>query len=581
MNNEYIDDTLRYATGQYYTVEKNKQILLYLLKQWGIKKVVVSPGATNYALVGSMQHDAFFEMYSCVDERGASYMALGMAKKAKEPVIISCTGATSSRNYMAALTEAYYSKIPILVVTSSLSQACIGHLRAQVTDRSHAPIDTCVKSITIDNIKDEEDVWSATVKINEALSLLKNGPVHINICTTYTNDFSCKELPVAKYIPLYESAKELPSLPNGRIAIFIGSHKKFTERQTQSIERFCKNHNAVVLADHTSGYYGKFRLNMALPFFQGKTVFKENQVNLLIHLGEISGDYYTFGRLRPAEVWRVSDDGAYRDFFKSLTKVFAMSEECFFDAYCDRNVTTNDYYNDCQELLSKCRENLPEVGFSNIWMASQLSQKLPADSVIHFGILNSLRSCDFFDLPVGVESASNVGGFGIDGCVSSVIGAAMVNPDKLYFCVVGDLTMFYDINSLLTKDLPKNLRILVINNGRGTEFRNYNHLAKIAFGNSVDAYIAACAHNGAQSHTLLKGICENCGIDYVACETKPEFEAVIDKFTTRDIDRSIVIEAFTDSDVESDALKAFSAIIVDPLPKRGIRKIKRIMKIKS
>lgn len=580
MNTEYIDDTLRYATGQYYTVEKNKQILLSLLKQWGIKKIVVSPGATNYALVGSMQHDAFFEMYSCVDERGASYMALGMARKAKEPIMLSCTGATSSRNYMAAMTEAYYSKVPILVITSSLSQASIGHLRAQVTDRSHAPIDTVVKSITIDNIKDEEDIWSAIVRINEALSLLKNGPVHINICTTYTNDFSCKELPVARYIPLYESESTLPLLPNGNIAIFIGSHQKFTEQQTQSIEKFCKKHSAVVFTDHTSGYYGKYRLNMALPFFQGKMLFKENRISLLIHLGEISGDYYTFARLQPKEVWRVSEDGAYRDFFKSLKNVFKMSEEQFFDKYCNQGIVTNEYFNECQLLLSKCRKNIPNLGFSNIWIASQLSQKLPTNSVIHLGILNSLRSWDFFDLPVGVESASNVGGFGIDGCVSSIIGAAMVKPDKLYFCVVGDLTMFYDINSLLSKYLPKNLRILVVNNGRGTEFRNYNHLATIAFGKSVDAYIAAYGHNGVQSRSLFKGVCECSGIDYYVCESKSDFETVRDLFVSDKVNKAMVIEAFTDTEVESEALRVMSSIVVSPLPQRAIRKLKKILKLK-
>ena len=107
---------LRYQTGCYYTVERNKQIILYLLKKYGINQVVVSPGATNFALVGSMQHDSFFQMFSCVDERAAAYMAIGIAEKSGNPVVLSCTGATASRNYMAALTYAYKRNLPILVI---------------------------------------------------------------------------------------------------------------------------------------------------------------------------------------------------------------------------------------------------------------------------------------------------------------------------------------------------------------------------------------------------------------------------------------------------------------------------------
>ena len=92
---------------QYYSSERNVQILISLMKQHGIKKVVASPGSTNVCFVGSIQQDPYFEIYSCVDERSAAYMAVGLAAECKEPVALSCTGATASRNYFSALTEAY------------------------------------------------------------------------------------------------------------------------------------------------------------------------------------------------------------------------------------------------------------------------------------------------------------------------------------------------------------------------------------------------------------------------------------------------------------------------------------------
>ena len=124
---------------QYYTNERNVQILISLLKEHGIKRVIASPGSTNVTFVASLQQDPFFKIYSCVDERSAAYMACGMAAESNEPVVLSCTGATASRNYFPALTEAFYRKLPILAVTSTQDESKIGHNIAQVIDRRQQP----------------------------------------------------------------------------------------------------------------------------------------------------------------------------------------------------------------------------------------------------------------------------------------------------------------------------------------------------------------------------------------------------------------------------------------------------------
>ena len=553
-------EELRYKTGCYYTIERNKQIIIYLLKKYNINKVVVSPGATNFALVGSMQHDSFFEMYSCVDERSAAYMAIGISEKCNEPVILSCTGATASRNYMAALTYAYARNIPILVITSSVSLASVGHLRAQVTDRAHSPIDMVYKSYQFDNIKDREDEWGQTVLCNEAISILLDvrKPILINVCTTYSTDFSVRELPSARYIPTITSADERPTLPQGNIFIFIGSHPKFTELQTKAIDDFCLNHNAVVLGDHTSGYSGKYKVNMSLVLSQESYVSKNRKANLLIHLGEISGDYYTFLGICANEVWRVNPDGAYVDFFKKLTNVFKMQEFDFFSMYLNDNViTSQSFFKKCKKESCYFYDRLPEIPFSNIWIAKELSPKLPLNAQIHFGILNSLRSWDFFNLPDGVESVCNVGGFGIDGCVSSLIGAAIANPEKLFFGVVGDLAFYYDFNVFLNKKIPKNIRLIVVNNGRGVEFRNYCHPASCALGVGVDAYVAAAGHFGHQINSSILSLCESANIDYYRAEDKDSFIKIETKLLGDVIDKPIIIEVMTTPEYENLALRTY------------------------
>ena len=125
-----------------YTNEKNIQMLLYLLKENGIKKVIVNPGTMNMSFVTSIQQDDFFELYSCVDERSACYMACGMAAESNEPVVLTCTGATASRNYMPGLTEAFYKKLPIITITCTPHLGNIGNNIPQMIDRRNELNDT-------------------------------------------------------------------------------------------------------------------------------------------------------------------------------------------------------------------------------------------------------------------------------------------------------------------------------------------------------------------------------------------------------------------------------------------------------
>ena len=137
----------------HYSSEKGIQILVKLLKEHHIKRVITSPGGTNMMLNASLMYDGSFEMYSSVDERSAAYMACGMAEESGEPVMITCTGATAARNYMPGLTEAYYRKLPILVVTGTQDLRRLGNLYDQVTDRSMHPNDILTFSTYIPTVQ--------------------------------------------------------------------------------------------------------------------------------------------------------------------------------------------------------------------------------------------------------------------------------------------------------------------------------------------------------------------------------------------------------------------------------------------
>ena len=217
---------------KYYTIERNTQIILSVLKAYNIKRIIVSPGTTNICFVGSIQNDDFFEVYSCVDERSAAYMACGMAAETGEPVVLSCTGATASRNYYPALTEAFYRKLPVLAITSHQGTDRIGHLIPQNIDRRIKPSDIVKLSVDIPMINNFRDEHYATIEINKAVIELfrrGGGPVHINLQTYYSDDFSIKEIPPCRIIHHHDSTRNLPTLPQGEIAIVIGSHLTFSD----------------------------------------------------------------------------------------------------------------------------------------------------------------------------------------------------------------------------------------------------------------------------------------------------------------------------------------------------------------
>lgn len=543
---------------QYYTNERNVQILIALLKEHGIKRVIASPGSTNVTFVGSLQQDSWFEMYSCVDERSAAYMACGMAAESGEPVVLSCTGATASRNYFPALTEAFYRKLPVLAVTSTQDESKIGHLVAQVIDRTCQPKDTVVCSVHLQTVCDDNEAWNCNVKANEAILALTHhggGPVHINLTTTYSKDFSVKELPKQRVIQRYSVEDELPAFPRGKIAVFCGSHIRWTKKETEAIDSFCHAYNAVVFTDPSANYEGKYKVAYNLVA-QQRIDDANRQVDLLIHIGNMS-DFPNI--INPKEVWRVSEDGKIVDRYKKLTNVFEMHEASFFNLYADKMAIDSDnddsYLNNCLAVQHRLETEIPDLPFSHLWIANRLHDKLPKNSVLHLGILSPLRSWGYFEIDKSIDTFCNEGGFGIDGNMSTLIGASLVNPKKLYFGVVGDLSFFYDMNSLGNRHVGNNIRILLVNNSLGAEFLLFKQTNIVNCVDDIESYISAKNHFGHQSPTLVHHYAEDLGYEYLSASTKEDFEQAYSRFVTPELtDKPIIFEVFTKVEDENDAL---------------------------
>lgn len=573
------------------TDERNAQILIQVLKAHGIKKVIASPGTTNACLVSSMQSDPFFEIYSAPEERSGAYMACGMAAESGEPVVLSCTGATASRNYMPALTEAFYRKLPILTVTSSRRNAYIGHNCDQVTDRTVLPNDVAKISVQMPIVLDDVSEWNCIINANKAVLELYHrggGPAHINLETTYSKKKVADIQPV-RIIRRFMKYDEFPNITAQRVCIFVGAHVEMDDKLERAISEFCKKYNGIVLCDHTSNYRGEYRAfcNIVADQYYWKSTIQN--VELMVHIGDISSSDY---KIQAKEVWRVNPDGEIRDTFQKLYNVFEMKEVEFFEYYNKKKQDYSNselliaYHQEEKEILSR----MPEFPFSNIWIASVTAKKLPSNSVLHLGIRNSLRSWNYFDTQETVTGYSNTGGFGIDGSLSTVIGAALCHPDRLYYCVLGDLAFFYDMNALGNRHVPSNIRILVVNNGLGFEMKfpaSWGYSIANSIGVSEDNYVCAAGHYS--SPDLIKSYVYGLGFEYLKVSTKEQYLDCLPKIVSNEKqDRTLVVEIVVNSENEDVALNLIGSIMVDEsnvakaaikkaIGKKGIDAIKKMM----
>ena len=566
-----------------YTDDKNAQIVLSLLKQYGIRKIVINPGTTNVPIARSVDQDDFFEVYSIVDERSAAYFAGGLAFASGEPVVISCTGATASRNYLPGLTEAYYRNLPVIALTSRHHTVDYSDLYPQLLDRTTSQNDIKRFAALLPYVKDNEDYKKCVYLVNKALHFATNkggGPVHIDLTVSPKYSFTTERLPEVQKIDYYNfetiPEEELKRyLRKKKVAVFVGSHKPFDAATETAIGDFARAYNAPVFCDHTSSYKGENAILISVVSDLAQT---KNKPELVIDIGSICGDYSSSRLFSGIASWRVSEDGEFHNRLgvQKLEKVFEMSEGYFFRKLSSGSgVSRLNYYSDLREEMGELI--IPNLPLSNTYISSCLSRSIPKDSILHLSILNSLRNMDFFELDESILASSNVGGFGIDGALSTAIGQSIACPDRMVFCLVGDLAFFYDMNSLGMRHIGKNLRILLVNNGEGVEFRLNNRLES-QWGDDTDAYIAAKGHNGSAELWV-----KSRGLSYLSAATKEEFDKNFREFISSDFNhfagRSVVFEVFTSVLDEQHALQhmrnANRPVRQDPKPtvKQQIAKV--------
>lgn len=541
----------------------NVNILVSLLKEYGIKDVVMAPGASDIPIIHVIEKDNYFSCYSVVDERSLVYFAMGVSQQKGVAVACVCTSGTAVSNFLPGMTEAFYQNVPIIAITADKNPNFQGQIETQKIEQVNIFGESSRISVNLPIIKDDEDSWLCARLVNEALISMTHhgkGPVHINVpIIGDVGLYSQSDLPKCKKIEFVEGVHNsvFDSYTKNivknydKIMLIIGQNVSFTERDIEELEKFTRNFNCVIAVDHQSNLSCHGSLNTYAVTEMEKDIRDDLLPNLVISLGNNIASYdlkYILRRQKNLEHWQIDSCGRIRDMFQHLTAVFECTALDFFSA-CNRGVgvlegkSSHLYFDNWVKEKSKLQ--IKNLDYSSFYIAQLLSNIIPENSVLHLAILNSTRLMQFFDLKKGVKTYSNFGALGIDGCLSTFMGQAAVT-DELAFCVIGDLSFFYDMNAAGIKHREKNIRIILLNNTGAGEF--YFTLGKEKI-DTIDQHIAA------RNNRVAKGWIESLGYQYLSITDKKTAQEVIGKLDKRS-DSPIFVEVFLDIEDDTEITRS-------------------------
>ncbi|TDP02913.1 2-succinyl-5-enolpyruvyl-6-hydroxy-3-cyclohexene-1-carboxylic-acid synthase [Flavobacterium sp. 245] len=464
------------------------QSIIEICSAKGITNIIISPGSRNAPLTIGFAQNPNFKCYSIADERCAAFFALGIAQQTKQPTALVCTSGSALLNYYPAVAEAFYSQIPLIVISADRPQSKIDigdgqTIRQQNVYENHSLFNA---NLT-EEASDENDL-----KINKAIerAMLQKGPVHINAPfeeplyeTVDSLSVQPKITTLKEEIPtkIIDNSEEIASIWNSakRKLILIGGINEVNSIEQEILENFANDPSIVVLTETTSNLHHPSFINsidtLITPF--DDCDFKELEAKVLITFGGmiVSKRIKAFLRkYKPAHHWHIDTLRAY-DTFNALSKHFVMEPNDFFkDLLPKTEFVSSNYFKKIDKIYSlrneRKEEYLKKILFSDFKVFEKVIESLPKNSQLQISNSSAIRYAQLIEIDPSIEVFCNRGTSGIDGSTSTAIGAAVANTKQNVF-ITGDISFLYDSNALWNSYIPKNFKIILINNGGGGIFR--------------------------------------------------------------------------------------------------------------
>jgi 2-succinyl-5-enolpyruvyl-6-hydroxy-3-cyclohexene-1-carboxylate synthase len=474
------------------STKKSVQHLASILIEKGIQDIVFSPGSRNAPLINTFTAIDQFRCLNIVDERSAGFFALGMAIQMQKPVVIACTSGSAVLNYSPAISEAYYQKIPLLILTADRPPEWIDQGDGQ-TIRQRNIYSNYIRSSysLIDKVESADEEWYVARVINQALNDLVHpefAPVHINIpFSEPLYELVDVQLPKPRIVHLHretgtpseDTAKKFAALWNqSKNKMIVAGQMPPINGLNELLNNLAADPSVVVFTETTSNLKGSSLVSHIDNVLSAIEVEGDYAPDLLITLGGqiVSKKIKTFLRKnKPKAHCHFSRSGEHIDTFQSLTDIIPVDPVRFFT--CIKDVILpgeSDYGNKWKQLdlITRQRHNifLGKCEFSDLKAFEIIINHLPDHSLLHLSNSTPVRYSQLFTCDRNITFMSNRGTSGIDGVVSTAAGTAYAT-DKITTVITGDLAFFYDSNAIWNKYLSNNLRIIVINNYGGGIFR--------------------------------------------------------------------------------------------------------------
>jgi 2-succinyl-5-enolpyruvyl-6-hydroxy-3-cyclohexene-1-carboxylate synthase len=541
------------------TNKTNISSLVEICAQKGITRIVLSPGSRNSPLAIAFNRHPKIQCYVIVDERAAAFFALGMAQQTQQAVAIACTSGSAALNYAPAIVEAFYQRVPLVVLTADRPVEWINQGAGQTIQQSDIFKNYILKSyeLTQEAKPKTEDIWFNDRQINEAINLAyfpKKGPVHINIpLREPLYDLVKKTNHTPKIQELVEVENTLSKTVFEKLkTTWEGSKKKLilcglmeeNEQLNTVLEKLDTDPSVTILTETTANLWSeKFNpcIDRLITTIE-KREEKKFAPEILVTLGGaiISKKIKAlFRRLQPKEHWHFDIAGEEMDTYQSLTKTIRTSPEYFFEKLnAENSLVKSDFqktWNDRNDYTRK-RHNqfLKKVKFSDFKAYEIILKNIPIGSNFQMGNSAGVRYVQLFDQRKDLSYHSNRGTSGIDGSTSTAVGAAVASG-KPTTLVCGDLSFFYDINGLWNPYLPSNLRIIIINNSGGGIFRI---IPGPSTSDELDEFFEVTQQRAAQP------IAKMYNLDYQKADSVESLEKVLPKFYRKG-KKAKILEVFT------------------------------------
>lgn len=465
--------------------------LARLCAEKGVTHAVISPGSRNAPLVIAFQQQAGITCLQVIDERSAAFFALGMARQLHRPVALICTSGSAVLNYGPAVAEAFYQRVPLLVISADRPAEWTDQGEGQTIRQQDVLSPHLRKSVQLPRTADDLSRWHAGREINAAIDatlLPVAGPVQVNVPfaeplygrTEDTKDVRLiAPMPVTSFMLPDKGWRGRQLSQSLKVMVLVGQGYWGDAFKAQ-LKQWAQLPQCTVLTEATSNLDDEAFITCIDRTLEGITAENEKdlQPDILITFGGAIVSKRIKGLLRqwrPAQHWHIDEDQRHYDTFQSLTHDIAVAPHIFL-AQMEGQVKPNEslYAEAWRMVAQRMREAhdglLKKTPFCDLTVFQALLGRIPEGSDVHLANSTAARYVQLFDRTRGLRFFSNRGTSGIDGCTSTAVGAAHATgrPTTL---ITGDVAFCYDSNAFWNKYLSPDLRVIVIDNGGGNIFR--------------------------------------------------------------------------------------------------------------